>query len=85
MTDTMPEPYAYLVVYDLGGGNARTFWSLDVTREENELVMHGFTGEDVSLSYATPFCIKEKPREETPTYVIAEVENCDTEEVEKGE
>lgn len=84
MTDTMPEPYAYLVVYDLGVGEANTFWALDVTRGDNEIELEGHTGEKMSLSYATPFMTKEKSRAETPKHVIAGVEDCDVSEVGEG-
>lgn len=79
----MPEPYSYLVVYDLGDGDANTFWAIDVTRTDDEVMLHGYKGQKLQLSYATPYCIKEKPRHETPNYVIGRVEGLDPSEVAK--
>lgn len=79
---TMPEPYSYLVVYHLGG-EAKTFWALEKQYREHGVNLEGYKGQILYLTYSTPMCVKEKPRTETPKYVIAAVEGCEPQEVQK--
>lgn len=82
---TLPEAYAYLVVYEVGNGaagdgTASTYWADEAERVADGWLFHSYS-ESLYVSDATPMFIKVRTRDQVPNGVVAEFEGCHPSEV----
>lgn len=75
------DPYAWLVVYDLGKGDATVFWAEEIRGGEHGFTAIGQNGHEEYISHATPYKVQPKPREKTAPEHVAEREGIDVTDV----